>query len=285
MTKITGSNYREDKYLDRIARTPAKTSPVAFFALTFLLSVPFYILNALAYLNVVLGPGMGAVYVSLFTLTPITAASILTFRRSGWDGVKKLLWRIVDLRRIARSAWFAPILFLMPLIHLLSLGVMALSGALIPAALTPVVALPVVLLFFFILAAGEEVGWMGYAFEPMQAQSGALGASLVLGMIWAVWHLPFFIFMMPGPVILLAQLLTLLGTRVLVVWIFNNTGKSVFAAISFHAVDNAALVTLPEAVSPWGVVTTCGLVLVAAVVVTLLWGPWTLTRFSFGNRG
>lgn len=42
---------------------PKNDSPVAFFALTFLLAVPFYILNALAYMNVVGGPELGPVYV------------------------------------------------------------------------------------------------------------------------------------------------------------------------------------------------------------------------------
>jgi membrane protease YdiL (CAAX protease family) len=265
--------------------TPTEGLPVAFFVLTFLLSLPFYILNALAYLNVVFEPEMGALYVSLFTLTPIASASILTFRKSGWDGVKNLLGRIFDFRRIAEKIWYAPILFLSPLIFLLSLGVMVLSGARIPAGLVPVVALPAVFLFFFILAAGEEVGWMGYAFEPMQARGGALRASLILGMIWAAWHVPFFVFMMPDPVILLAQVFTLVGTRVLAAWIFNNTGKSVFAAVVFHAADNTALVTLPEiqAISPWAAVVTCGLVLIAAVVVTFLWGPRTLARFRVGD--
>ena len=287
MKKITIPNYKEDNSHDRIARkhTATKKSPIAFFVLTFLFSLPFYILNALAYMNVVFEPEMGALYVSLFTLAPITSASILTFRKSGRAGVKKLLGRIFDFRRIARGRWYIPILVLGPLIFLLSLGVMVLSGAPIPASLIPAEALPAVFLFFFILAAGEEVGWMGYAFEPMQLQGGALGASLVLGMLWAVWHVPFFVFMMPDPVILIAQVLTLVGTRVLAAWIFNNTGKSVFAAILFHASDNTALVTLPEvqAISPWGAVMTSSLVVVAAVVVTLLWGPGTLARFRFAN--
>jgi membrane protease YdiL (CAAX protease family) len=161
---------------------------------------------------------------------------------------------------------------------------MVLSGTPIPDARVPVVALPVVFLFFFILAAGEEVGWMGYAFEPLEARGGALKASLVLGMIWAFWHVPFFVFMMRDRMILVAQILTLVGTRVLVAWIFNNTGKSVFAAIVFHAADNTALVTLPQiqAIPTWAVL-HCGLVLVAAVAITLLWGPRTLSRFRFGS--
>jgi len=266
-------------------QTATNGFPTTFFALTFLLSVPFYILSGLAYLNVLFRPEMSALYVSLFTLTPIASASILTYRKSGWDGVKKLLARIFDFGRIEKKKWYGPILLLTPLVFLLSLAIMVASGAPIPAALAPIVALPAVILFFFILATGEEVGWMGYAFDPMQAQSGALRASLVLGLIWAVWHVPFLVVMMPDSVTILSQLLTLVGTRVLLAWIFNNTGKSVFATIVFHAADNTALVTLPEisAISPWAAVVHCGLVLVTTAVVTWLWGPQTLARFRFAG--
>jgi membrane protease YdiL (CAAX protease family) len=265
--------------------TRTKESSVAFFVLTFLLSMPFYVLSGLAYSNVLFEPGMSALYVSLFTLTPIASAAILTYRKSGRDGLKKLVWRIFDFRRIAKKKWYAPILLLMPVIFLLSIAIMFASGAAVPASLTSVVALPAVFLFFFVLAAGEEVGWMGYAFDPVEVRGGALRASLVLGLIWAVWHVPFLVVMMPDPVTIISQLFALVGTRVLLAWIFNNTGKSVFATIVFHAVDNVALVTMPEvqAISPWGAVVHCGLVLVAAVVVVLLWGPRTLARFRFGD--
>ena len=259
---------------------------IAFFVLTFLLSAPFYILHALAHRNVVFGPEMGPLYISLFTFTPILSASILTFRRSGWDGVKQLLGRTFDFAKITRRRWCVPILLLWPSILLLSLGVMVLLGEPIPAALAPAVALPATLVFFFILATGEEVGWMGYAFEPMQARAGALGASLALGLVWALWHVPFFVFVMPDAVRHVAQLLMLVATRVLVAWIFNNTAQSVFAVILFHAADNTALVTLPEvqAISPWGALVTCGFVLSAAVLMTVLWGPETLSRFRLGSH-
>lgn len=258
-------------------------SLVAFFTLTFLLSVPFYILNALAYLNVVGKPEMGALYIALFTVTPIASASILTFKKRGSQGLKELLGRIFDFKRIAKNRWYVAILLLYPLIFLLSLVWIVLSGTSIPPALTPLVALPGVFPFFFLLAVGEEVGWMGYAFAPMQARGSALRAALVLGMIWAFWHVPFFVFMMPDPFVLTAQVLSLVGTRILVAWIFNNTGKSVFAAILFHAVDNTALVTFPEimAIKPWGSAMYCGLVMFAAVVVTLLWGAKSLARYRF----
>ena len=153
--------------------------PAAFFALTFLLSLPFYVLSALAHMNVVGKPWMGAICIALFTVTPIASASILTFRRRGSHGLKGLLGRILDLKRIPNRRWYAAILLLAPLIHLLRLGGMTLSGAPVPPALAPLAALPAVFPFFFLLAAGEEVGWMGYAFEPMQARGSALRAALV----------------------------------------------------------------------------------------------------------
>lgn len=260
-------------------RTPTKQSPAAFFALTFFLSAPFYVLSALAHSDVLLGPEIVPLFAALFTLTPIASASILTLRRGGWDGVKELLARIFDFRRIEDRRWYVPILFLVPSIFLLSIGVLALSGAPIPAALAPIVALPVVLLFFFVLATGEEVGWMGYAFPSMQERGTALRASLLLGVIWAAWHVPILIFVMPDPVILLSQVFTMVGTRVLIAWIFNNTGQSVFATILFHAADNAALVTMPEIQSSsTGAAVHSGLVLAAAVVVAILWGPRLCTR-------
>ena len=258
-------------------------SLVTFFALTFLLSLPFYILCALAYQSIIGNPNSGPIYIALVTITPIASASILTFRRHGNRGLKKLLRRTFDIKRITKKRWYIVIFLLSPFIFLLSLMWVVLSGASAPPALTPFAALPAVILFFFLLAAGEEVGWMGYAYEALQAQGSALRAALVLGMIWALWHVPFFVFMMPDPFVLIPQILSLVGIRILIVWIFNNTGKSVFAAILFHAVDNAALVTFPEimAVKPRGPIVYSSLVMIAAIVVILLWGWRSLARYRF----
>ena len=74
----------------------------------------------------------------------------------------------------------------------------------------------------------------------------------------------------------IAQLLLLVATRILIVWVFNNTGKSVFAAIAFHAVDNAAFVTLPDPGGRWLAFITPGLVALAVIVIVLLGGPGRL---------
>ncbi len=260
--------------------------PLAFFVLIFLFSIPLYILVALASQNIVFTPEMAFLFLVLAAPAPIAAALILTFKENGWDGAKKLLGRAFDLKRIVKKIWYVPTLFLLPFVFILALGLMVLIGKPIPAAQFPVVALPVLFLVFFIMALGEEVGWMGYAFEPMQEQRNAFKATLVLGLIWAIWHVPIFILLGSDLLSIVALALCLLGLRFLLVWIFNNTGKSVFAAILFHAVYNATNGVLPnyQVSPPLGIVITCSFVLIAAIVVTILWGPKTLAQFRLGKK-
>ncbi|MFC1969406.1 CPBP family intramembrane glutamic endopeptidase [Chloroflexota bacterium] len=260
--------------------------PLAFFVLTFLFAIPAYILVALASNNIIFTPEMAFSFIPLMAPAPIAAAYILTFKESGWDGAKKLLGRAFDLKRIVRKIWYAPTLFLVPFVFILALGFLVLIGEPIPAAQFPVVTLPILFLVFFIMALGEEVGWMGYAFEPMRDQQSAFKATLVLGLIWAAWHLTLYIFIMADPVFIVAQVLLLIGLRFLHVWIFNNTGKSVFATILFHTVYNVTNGVLPnyQVNIPLGVIITCSFVLIAAIAVTILWGPKTLAQFRLGKK-
>ena len=253
--------------------------------MTFVLATPFYVLNALAYLNLLGGPGMGPIYIALFTVTPIASASLLTLRRCGMQGVKQLLCRVFDFQRIGDYRWYGAIVLLPLLLSLLSLGGAVLSGVRLPPAMVPFAAIPALLPFFFVLAAVEEAGWMGHAFEPLQGRYGALRAALVLGLVWAIWHVPFFIFMMPDVIVFSAQLVSLVSTRVLIAWAYNNAGQSVFATILLHAMFNVLLVTLPDTSTTGvlGPVISCALALLTAVVVTLLWGPKTLARYQFSG--
>lgn len=241
---------------------------VRFGLLTFALSLPFYLLHALAEFDILLRSDVAPIFIGAFTLAPITAASILTFRHDGRSGLRTLIRRAVDHIRIVDRRWYGPILLLLPALQLLALGILWLFGETIPSATTPALALPGALVLFLILGTGEEVGWMGFAFEPMERTWGALEASVVLGTYWALWHLPFFVFVVEHPVSLIADLLFLVGMRVVLVWLFVNTGNSVFGATLAHATSNVALVTLPEirAVEPWGSVVWCGLALVAAAL-------------------
>lgn len=257
--------------------TSSKTNPlVTFFLLTFIFTLPAYILIGLASKSIILSPEMAFSFVPLSAFAPIGAALLLTFKENGRNGVKKLFGRAFDHKRITRKIWYLPIFFLPPFLVILALGVTILLGLPLVDALFPVWAAPLVFLLFFGGALGEEVGWMGYAFEPMQERWHTFKAALLLGLIWALWHVPMYVFLIDDPAMLTAQLLFPLAIRILIVWIFNNTGKSLFAAILFHTMYNVA----------YGVFATNTVVatlfaIITAVVVTFLWGSKSMAKFRW----
>ena len=67
------------------------------------------------------------------TFVPLIAASILVYREEKLGGVRKLLKRAFDYKRIKQKIWYVPIIFLMPLLYILTYGIMRLIGLPLPA--------------------------------------------------------------------------------------------------------------------------------------------------------
>jgi membrane protease YdiL (CAAX protease family) len=145
------------------------------------------------------------------------------------------------------------------------------------------------------VALGEEVGWRGYALPALQARYGALLSSVILGVLWALWHLP--VFFNPDthysdlPFVL--QVAIQVPLAILYTWVFNSTGGSVLMAILLHAVTNASSRlwnTMPEySVEPPSAAEAAAQTVhinimfaivtgIAAVVVVLVYGPRDLSR-------
>ncbi len=251
----------------------------AFFALTFLLSAPLYVLNTLGHRELLGVPDLGAAYITALTFMPGLAAVLLTWRASGWMETKALLVRVFDYQLIGSPSWLVVAVLLGPAIFAMSLGLMTYWELPVPPAMVAPWAFPLLLAFVFLLAAGEELGWMGYAFGPMLEPFGALRASVLIGAIWAIWHAPFFAFLFPDPVVFSAELATLVVARILLVWVFLNAGKSVFVATLYHATDNAAFMMLPDVkgVVPLGSVVHLSFAIAVVCIVVVLWEPQTLT--------
>jgi membrane protease YdiL (CAAX protease family) len=216
---------------------------------------------------------------------PIIAALILVRRDEGSEGVKALLRRAFDYRRIKGKAWYVPILFLWPAMMILEYGLLKLMGVPLPVPQLPVLMLPLSVAVFFVAALGEETGWQGYAIDPLQDRWGALTASILVGIVWAVWHVVPFLQMGRTPTWIAWQGTSMVMARILTVWIYNNTGRSVFATILFHAMNNVATVLLPSYGWPYDPFVALMLTAAAAASVTFLWGPATLARFRNAWRG
>ena len=249
----------------------------AFFVLTLILSLPFYLLAVLVPPEMALFAGL------TLTLAPISAALILEFRQNRSSGVKRLIKRSFDFKRIKHFRWVLTIIFLWPVLFSLVLVILNLIGEPVPEAVFPIVAAPVGLLVFFFLALFEEVGWMGYAFNPMENRWNALIASIVLGLLWSAWHLPVYIAGPESAIWVTGQLITLAFVRILIVWIFNNTAKSLFAAILFHAVYNVCTMVFPVYGSSIGPGLTAVIILIIVLMVIFFWGADTMARFKFSN--
>jgi hypothetical protein len=126
---------------------------------------------------------------ALVAFVPMIAASILSYQQSGFNGIQELLKKALDYKKIRNRIWYLPALLLAPLIYFLSYAVMRWTGSPLPDAIEiPLLMAPVLFVMYFIAAIGEELGWTGYAIDPMQNQWGAFKASLILGIVWAIWH-------------------------------------------------------------------------------------------------
>lgn len=126
---------------------------------------------------------------------------------------------------------------------------------------------------------GEEPGWRGYLLPALQASYPQGKAIWIMGLIWALWHYPFTIYVtmasldpaLEAPVVavivpaLIGQTMSLIGMAYLYTWMFNHT-RSLFLLMFFHALSNVVpemalrtilpnpLTPLLTAVMPWVIV-------------------------------
>jgi membrane protease YdiL (CAAX protease family) len=251
-------------------------SPLKFFLLVFALSIPFWLLGALT--GVQLLPGLPIT--ALIACCPVIAAAILVYQEGKTAAVAELLKRALDFQRIKAKVWYAPTLLLMPVVMALSLGVLRLTGTPVPPvqiALLPTLILGIV---FFISATAEELGWSGYAIDSLRERWGALPASIILGLIWAAFHYVALAQAQRSAAWIAWWSLGTVAARVIIVWLYNNTGKSVFAAALFHMTIDVTWQLYPVSGSSFdprlsGLITA----LIAAIIV-VIWGPRTLTRYA-----
>ncbi|MBF8189675.1 CPBP family intramembrane metalloprotease [Nonomuraea sp. K274] len=242
--------------------------PWTYFLLVAALSLPIYVLSPFVH-----GLGMPKnmpVLDAVLAFVPFAAAAILTHRREGFAGVGRLLRRAVDFRRI-RPVWYLPVLLLGPVTLLLTYGLMRLFDVRLPGQpQLPVVAMLVLPLVFLLAAAGEELGWTGYAADRLRERYGLLAGSLVLGVVWWAWHLPSIVVSGQPPVLVALGALTGVCGRVIWMWIYAGT-RSVAAIVVVHAVANVCASYVPSVpTAALGPVTT--VLAIACVLGSRRWG-------------
>lgn len=165
---------------------------------------------------------------------PNIAGILVTGVVDGRDGLRRLFSRVVRWQvgyKWYIIAWCVPLV-----ITLLALSIYALVGNTRPAP-APEALLVELLLFNIILGPlGEELGWRGTALPLMQERWNVITASLVLGVIWGLYHVPTFI--LPGlpqnNVPVLAFMLGAMALNIFMVWMFNHTHGSLIMPFLAH---------------------------------------------------
>jgi membrane protease YdiL (CAAX protease family) len=168
----------------------------------------------------------------------LAAVAVLAFT-AGKPGVKALFRSMVKWRLPAR--WWAlailtPVVLTVTATMLnVALGAPAPTSAELARWPDALVTGLLILCIPFIGGAWEEPGWRGYALPRLLTSRTPMAASLVLGVIWAVWHVPLFL---TGDQHW-SDLVLVVFASVVFTWLFQNALQSVLIAMVLHATNNA----------------------------------------------
>jgi membrane protease YdiL (CAAX protease family) len=214
---------------------------------------------------------------------PTLSAFIMTATTERREGVRQLLGRYVLWRVGLR--WYVFALLGVPLIMLVGTMVYSMELPSLAALGGPSYLLSYLASFALVTVLGgpllEEGGWRGFALPRMERLHGPLLASLILGVLWALWHLPEFLVpswtaAMGGGGILSIILFTLgaITFTIVITWVFNNTRASLLLAILVHSsIDTfggtlAAIFPAKAVTSPFPYLISFGAVAVVLIVLT-----------------
>jgi membrane protease YdiL (CAAX protease family) len=250
--------------------------PLKFFLLVFALSLPFWLAGTLTSLQLLPALPISA----LMFVCPVTAAAALVYRENKSTGVRELLKRTFDFKRVKAKIWYVPTILLMPCIMVLSYGAIHLIGVSVTAPAFSIGTVLTLFIAFFIGALGEELGWSGYAIDPLQERLGPLGGALLLGGVWAVWHYVPLLQVHRSLGFIAWWSLATVAYRVIIVWLYNNTGRSVFVAALFHTMIDLTWQLFPINGSYYDPRVTGLITAIVAGVVIIVWGPRTLACYS-----
>ncbi len=205
-----------------------------FFLLVFAISIPFWVLDVVHPVEMLPGLPISA----LGAFVPALAAILLVYRENGFAATWQFLRRSFDIQHIQNKIWFLAAFLVNPLIALLAYVSMKATGIPLPRPATLTFSILPMVVFFFIGALGEEIGWTGYATEPLRRQWGIVIASVILGVVWAGWHYVPLLQAHRSLVWIAWWTLGTISLRMIMGWLYIHLDGSVLAAAIFHTMIN-----------------------------------------------
>jgi membrane protease YdiL (CAAX protease family) len=254
-------------------------SLVAFFALAYALMWACFF--TVAAVPIPARSPLGTALLLLGAFAPSIAALWLTARAEGNTGVRALLDRVFQWQVPARwylfaATYMAAIKLVAALIHRAS------TGAWPPFGDEPLYLIPLAVAVSTPFQAGEEIGWRGYALPRLAVRFGFARASVLLGLIWAFWHLPQF-FIHEADTYgqsFIVYVLQVTALSVAMAWLYAQTRGSLLPVMLMHAAINNSKDIVPSAGSGGSSMFGLSASPVAWLTLILLWicAAWFLAR-------
>ena len=223
------------------------STPLAlYFALTFALAWALWGGAAVLTSRVNVSAGRTLLFLP-GTFAPGIVALWMTYRSSPSGQHRQLLAGLFQWQAPAR--WYVFAATYMIVAKLTAATVFRFSEGEWPAfGATPIYLLLVATVFSAPFQAGEEIGWRGYALPRLGEAIGFRAASVVLGVIWAVWHLP--LFLIAGtdstgqPFV--TFILAVTAVSIAMTWLYLNTHRSLVPVMVMHAAINNTTGIVPS---------------------------------------
>jgi len=262
----------------------------AFFLLAFGLTWIFMITDALGS-HQILPFRLPLPLMIVMGYMPTLAAVIVAGKTKGKEGARAL-FRKLTIARVGLR-WYLFAIFGFGVVSVAAIMLYNVSGG---SPVVPILSkdaphfsgpiemlLNIVLLFVIVgIVNGEELAWRGFALPRLQAKYNALTSSLILGVLWTLFHLPLF-FTLTGssqagesPV---SFLISTVSLTILYTWMYNHTRGSVLMAYLFHASANTwtRVFSIDHGSATVGWIMT-GLIVLTAVIVVVATGAENLSR-------
>jgi membrane protease YdiL (CAAX protease family) len=265
-------------------RTITTRAPLIYFLIAIGFSWLFWIPAAFVDENILESPWVILLYIG--GLGPAIGGILLTYLNDDKESRKEYWRRVIDVRRIS-AKWYLAILLAYPLITAL-LAIVENGQLQVTETFRELLTQParVIIFAIYIFIFGplpEELGWRGYALDGLQNRMNAVLASLLLGAVWALWHIP--LFFMKGTYqnelgfgsaafwrfMVFATVVSIFFT-----WIYNNNQRSTLSAALFHFSINFTgnILEASEEMDLHRII----LFVVAALIVVLFYGANDLAK-------
>jgi len=178
---------------------------------------------------------------------PTITALLLISRETDYDVRRSLRKRAATARGISLAGWGLIVLFPLVLLLVSIVADMVPLGAIPPLPLLqeirrqPLLVASLLSFQFIFGPVSEELGWRGYAQEHLEGRFGSLQANVILGTVWAVWHIP--LFFIPGtvqsswPIGSMAfwlYMLSYIPQAFIYAWLLRVSQRSILAVILLH---------------------------------------------------